>query len=383
MEEKFELTRTRKILLFGVLPFLLIVLVVIAFLKKNPSQQDKGISATFEASTKADTSSTSKTELYNKEHQDKKQEENNRILSTQSFYSVNESKTETAPVQQQPAVTQPVIEQRTIRPNNSQARQAATAIYSVPRGGRVVQQQSVRVVEVPDQVTGMDDDPEIIELKQIQARQRAAGLKVTPIPASLIEKKRLLAQLKKQYSAGNTKSQDEVVQNKTVQYSSIPGKRTRGGNTISSRGDLIPAVIHEDQTIINGSRVKLRLMKDISINGTNVPRNTFITGIATFNKSRASITLTSLIINGSVLDFNKKVYDKDGLEGLSLPENEKATDARDLSSDAVTNAANTAAIASSGVAGAMISTAKSFVTRKAGQKTQKLHLKANYQIYLR
>jgi len=247
--EGIKLTKYRKIMLFIVLPVLLALVFVVAYIKHNP-EQAKSISATFEANTRTDTTNVSKTQTYYQEQQKKRQLENDRVVSNQSFYSVD-AKPQAAP-QVQPVAQAPAPAQATSSSSKSPvAKTERAAIKPItPRPAAVRKNAYTPISEEVDQVTGIDDDPEIIALKQLQAKQRAAGLKVTPIPQSFIDKKKKIAQLK-----GENKAQGQKQETVTTGplYSNVPGKRTRGGGiTNQSRGDLVPAVINEDQTIING-----------------------------------------------------------------------------------------------------------------------------------
>src|SRR5690606_29035161 len=57
----------------------------------------------------------------------------------------------------------------------------------------------------------------------------------------------------------------------------------------ASKGNTIQATIHEDQDIVSGSVIKLRLLDSINVNGILIPRNRFIYGVASIDDERLKI----------------------------------------------------------------------------------------------
>lgn len=164
----------------------------------------------------------------------------------------------------------------------------------------------------------------------------------------------------------------------------IYGKRSRN-NAISPRKNgettgLISAAIHNDQTISNGSTVKMRLQQDIYINGKKIPENSFIYGIARFSNERVIINLTNVRLEKNIYPFSKSVIDQDGIEGLFFPVNLKNQMGTEMSNESIDEIYGKAT-ARSGVIGDVISASKSVLKRKNSEK--KVTLKANYKIYLK
>lgn len=167
-------------------------------------------------------------------------------------------------------------------------------------------------------------------------------------------------------------------------YSTGNRGRARAGNTIS-------AVIHQDQTIVDGATVKMRLLNDITVNGYLVPKNTFVYGIATLNSERLNLNITSVKYKNDILPVDLKVYDNDGIEGVSVP----GSEARDAGKAALAQSAQgvgsgnySVSVAQSvgqqmtmEAANAGLSAVKSLATKKARQI--KVFVKANYRVYLK
>ncbi|MGC3947994.1 MAG: conjugative transposon protein TraM [Chryseolinea sp.] len=83
--------------------------------------------------------------------------------------------------------------------------------------------------------------------------------------------------------------------------------------------NALPAVIHDTQTIVSGSIIKLRLLSDIVINNQLVRENDFIYGVCTVTGERLSIKVNSIRSDNSLLPVALSVFDVDGLEGLYIP----------------------------------------------------------------
>ncbi len=87
----------------------------------------------------------------------------------------------------------------------------------------------------------------------------------------------------------------------------------------SEAANAIEAIVHETQTLTNGSTVKLRLANDVYINGVLVPKDNFLYGIASLNGERLRIRINSLHYKSSLFPVALSVYDMDGLDGIYIP----------------------------------------------------------------
>ncbi|AOM80074.1 conjugative transposon protein TraM [Pedobacter steynii] len=81
----------------------------------------------------------------------------------------------------------------------------------------------------------------------------------------------------------------------------------------------IPAVVHETQTLVSGSTVKMRLLEDIFINGMLIPKGNFVFGTATINGERLAIDISGVRYGKSLFPVSLSVYDLDALEGIHVP----------------------------------------------------------------
>ncbi|WP_165870342.1 conjugative transposon protein TraM [Albibacterium bauzanense] len=151
----------------------------------------------------------------------------------------------------------------------------------------------------------------------------------------------------------------------------------------SKKGNTIQATIHEDQDIVSGSVIKLRLLDSIHVNGVLIPRNRFVYGVATIDDERLKINIASLRYQNSILPIALSAYDLDGLEGLYIP----GAITRDASKDGVNDAIQSLQVMSldpslsAQVAGAGVDAAKGLFRKKV--KQVRVKVKAGYQLLLR
>lgn len=83
----------------------------------------------------------------------------------------------------------------------------------------------------------------------------------------------------------------------------------------------LKAEIYETETVLNGNRVKLRLLEDAQINGLEITKNSFIYGICKIVNERLHIEITQLPVGESFLPVKLSIHDLDGLPGLYVPDN--------------------------------------------------------------
>jgi conjugative transposon TraM protein len=85
------------------------------------------------------------------------------------------------------------------------------------------------------------------------------------------------------------------------------------------RFETIPAEIHDNQTVQNGSMVKIRLLKDLNVKGIMIPKNNFLSGICSLNGNRLLIQINTVGVDSKIIPTQMSVYDLDYQEGISVP----------------------------------------------------------------
>ncbi|OCB73199.1 conjugative transposon protein TraM [Flavobacterium piscis] len=144
----------------------------------------------------------------------------------------------------------------------------------------------------------------------------------------------------------------------------------------------IEAVIHETQTIVNGSVVKLRLSSDIFLQGTMIPKNTFLYGIATLKGERLEVKINNIQFRNSIFPVELTVYDMDGIDGIYIPgavsrDVAKASADRSIQTLGLTGLTDSWGAQAAGMG---IEAAKSLMSKKV--KLVKVVVKAGYQVLL-
>jgi conjugative transposon TraM protein len=84
---------------------------------------------------------------------------------------------------------------------------------------------------------------------------------------------------------------------------------------------LIKAEIYETTTVLDGNRVKLRLLEDTRLDGMPVPRNTFVYGICKISNERLHISISQFPLEEQFIPVDLTIHDLDGLPGLYVPGN--------------------------------------------------------------
>jgi conjugative transposon TraM protein len=153
--------------------------------------------------------------------------------------------------------------------------------------------------------------------------------------------------------------------------------------TDNDEQNAIEAVVHEDQTLVSGSIVKLRLLDDINVRGKVIPKDNFVYGTVSLDGERLTVKINSLRYRKSLYPVKLSVYDIDGLDGIYIP----GAIARDVAKSSADRSIQSVGLTSfdqslgAQAAGAGIEAAKSFLSKKI--KLIKVMVKAGYKVLLR
>jgi conjugative transposon TraM protein len=150
----------------------------------------------------------------------------------------------------------------------------------------------------------------------------------------------------------------------------------------TSSQNAISAVIHEDQQLVTGSTVKLRLTSDIYVGGFLIPKDSFVFGSALLNGERLMVQIVSIRHQNSLLPVKLSVYDLDGIAGIHIPDaigrkvakQSLSQDLQGINIDTMDPSLGAQA------ASAGIETAKTFLGRKT--RLVQVSVKAGYQVLL-
>lgn len=152
---------------------------------------------------------------------------------------------------------------------------------------------------------------------------------------------------------------------------------------VNETSNAIEAVIHETQTLVNGSTVKLRLVNDVYINGILIPKDNFLFGTASLNGERLNIKISSIRFRNSLFPVELSVYDMDGIDGIYIP-GAITRDVVKQSADRATQGFGLTTLDPSitaQAANAGIEAARSLLSKKV--KVIKVTVKAGYRVLLK
>jgi conjugative transposon TraM protein len=109
-------------------------------------------------------------------------------------------------------------------------------------------------------------------------------------------------------------------------------------NTVSpvKQSAFISAVIDENITGYAGSRLRLKLLEDISAGNIKVNKGSYVYAqINGFSDQRVSLEITSILYDGKILPVKLLVYDMDGMPGLYVPSSAFRDFTKDLGESSV------------------------------------------------
>lgn len=143
------------------------------------------------------------------------------------------------------------------------------------------------------------------------------------------------------------------------------------------------AVVHETQTLVSGSTVKLRLTSDVYINGILVKAGTFVYGTASLENERLLIVVSSINYRNMLLPVSLSVHDVDGVAGIYIPGSINRDVAKQSAEQSLSSVELMSMDPSLGAqaTAAGVNAAKSLLSKKV--KLVKVTVKAGYKVLLK
>ena len=170
--------------------------------------------------------------------------------------------------------------------------------------------------------------------------------------------------------------------------SSDRGFNTSVGEKSTIAKNTIAAVVANDQSVINGQAVRLRLTEPMWVGNALIPRNTPLVGVARLQGERLEVAITSIEANGSVYEVDLTVYDSDGQEGINIPNSMESDALHEIGANmgstmgsSINLTTNTGAQIASDVGRGLINGVSQYLNKKL--RTVKVHLKAGYRVMIR
>lgn len=101
---------------------------------------------------------------------------------------------------------------------------------------------------------------------------------------------------------------------------------------------LIKAIIDENIKAVDGSRVRLRLLDDVEINGLTLSKDSYMYAtMSGFGQQRVKGNVKSLMVDDELVKVNLTLYDTDGIEGLYVPQSSFRETGKDIASGAMSS----------------------------------------------
>ncbi len=84
----------------------------------------------------------------------------------------------------------------------------------------------------------------------------------------------------------------------------------------------VKAVVHGlHKDVTSGSVIKMRLLEPVKAENVEIPRNSFVYGKLSFGSGRAMVRIENINFRNRIIPFTGSIYDRDGFEGLYVPDN--------------------------------------------------------------
>ncbi len=97
-------------------------------------------------------------------------------------------------------------------------------------------------------------------------------------------------------------------------------------NTVTASEDaveakLIRAMIDQTTKAKEGTRLRLKLLDNVTVSGTKLRKGTYLYGtVSGFGQQRVRATITSILAGDKFIKVKLSVFDNDGMEGFYVPE---------------------------------------------------------------
>lgn len=84
---------------------------------------------------------------------------------------------------------------------------------------------------------------------------------------------------------------------------------------------LIKAMIDQTTKAREGTRLRFKLLDDVTVSGTRLRKGTYLYGtVSGFGQQRVRATITSILVGDKFINVKLSVFDNDGMEGFYVPE---------------------------------------------------------------
>lgn len=116
------------------------------------------------------------------------------------------------------------------------------------------------------------------------------------------------------------------------------GKFNTIDNETNGETPLIRAMIDKTTKAHEGTRLRFKLLDDVTLQGTVLKKGTYLYGTVTgFSQQRVMATITSILVRDKFIKVGLSVFDNDGMEGFYVPESAFRSMIKDAKANALQN----------------------------------------------
>ena len=123
---------------------------------------------------------------------------------------------------------------------------------------------------------------------------------------------------------GNTKKKDKKEEKAEI-VEKVKEDNSEKFNTVASTENvdepLIKAMIDRTTKAREGTRLRFKLLDDVTVKGIRLKKGSYLYGIVTgFEQQRVKASITSILVGNKFIKVDLSVFDNDGMEGFYVPE---------------------------------------------------------------
>ena len=123
---------------------------------------------------------------------------------------------------------------------------------------------------------------------------------------------------------GNSKKKSKK-EEKTEIVEKVKDDNSEKFNTVASTENvdepLIKAMIDRTTKAREGTRLRFKLLDDVTVKGIRLKKGSYLYGIVSgFGQQRVMANITSILVGNKFIKVNLSVFDNDGMEGFYVPE---------------------------------------------------------------
>ena len=123
---------------------------------------------------------------------------------------------------------------------------------------------------------------------------------------------------------GNTKKKNKKEEKAEI-VEKLKEDNSEKFNTVASTENvdepLIKAMIDRTTKAREGTRLRFKLLDDVTVKGIRLKKGSYLYGIVTgFGQQRVKASITSILVGNKFIKVDLSVFDNDGMEGFYVPE---------------------------------------------------------------